>query len=293
MASTGGSVEFSQGAHLQSPSFPIKCARNSIRRRHSRHDGRKETDSETQMDPQMNGDSSSVSDSDLEALPVLVEGEKYHSNIGVSVVVAKKKRKRILTQGKNEWENYSHDDGSGISSVYSNNDTVANNAFVGDQHDREATKNAILAKLEARKRSESRSHRPAIAYDAMKESQLRKILKDEGLRTTGDKGILKRRHQEFVLLHNSNLDSPVPKPQSHIMQQMNVWEQTHGAESNGAGNTAASMHALAAFNGHVISEEGIKRNQCHMEKYADHFRDLIAAVRERRKQKLNAMKETP
>ncbi|KAJ3248003.1 E3 ubiquitin-protein ligase rad18 [Chytriomyces hyalinus] len=137
-------------------------------------------------------------------------------------------------------------------------------------------------------RNDVRKPKPAVAYDTLKETQLRKLLKDEGLRSTGDKSTLKKRHKEFLLLHNANLDSARPKPQSAIHAAMETWELTHGSQSNGAGSVAQGLGAVNAFHGHEASVEGRERDLGHVARYADEFRAMIEALREKKRLKVEA-----
>ncbi|KAJ3230271.1 E3 ubiquitin-protein ligase rad18 [Chytriomyces hyalinus] len=137
-------------------------------------------------------------------------------------------------------------------------------------------------------RNDVRKPKPAVAYDTLKEAQLRKLLKDEGLRSTGDKSTLKKRHKEFLLLHNANLDSARPKPQSAIHAAMETWELTHGSQSNGAGSVAQGLGAVNAFHGHEASAEGRERDLGHVERYADEFRGMIEGLRDKKRLKVEA-----
>ncbi|ORY44558.1 hypothetical protein BCR33DRAFT_717066 [Rhizoclosmatium globosum] len=114
---------------------------------------------------------------------------------------------------------------------------------------------------------DSRKPKPAVAYDTLKDAQLRKLLKDEGNP--------QKRHKEYTLLHNANLDTLNPLPQSQILAKM-LWR---------AWNVAAGMGAVAAFHGHAVSKEGTERDVKHMTKYADEFRSLIEGMKERRRLK--------
>ncbi|KAI8843181.1 hypothetical protein BJ741DRAFT_645435 [Chytriomyces cf. hyalinus JEL632] len=137
-------------------------------------------------------------------------------------------------------------------------------------------------------RNDMRKPKPAVAYDTLKETQLRKLLKEEGLRSTGDKSTLKKRHKEFLLLHNANLDSARPKPQSFIHAAMETWELTHGSQSNGAGSVAQGLGAVNAFHGHEASVEGRERDLGHVARYADEFRGMIEALRDKKRLKVEA-----
>ncbi|KAI8611382.1 hypothetical protein BC830DRAFT_1171930 [Chytriomyces sp. MP71] len=150
-----------------------------------------------------------------------------------------------------------------------------------------AARNAILADLTG-SIVDARKPKPSVAYDTLKDAQLRRLLKDEGLRATGDKATLKRRHKEFTLLHNANLDSLHPKPQTAVLAAMVAWEKTHGELSSGAGSVASGLGASAAFQGHKASEDGVASDARHVKKYHGEFERMVEELRERKRRKVEA-----
>ncbi|KAJ9050992.1 E3 ubiquitin-protein ligase rad18 [Entomophthora muscae] len=64
-------------------------------------------------------------------------------------------------------------------------------------------------------------------YDVMPDKQLKKLLKDLGLSTTGEKSVLQRRHAHYITLHNANCDISAPKPSSALKRELEAWERIH------------------------------------------------------------------
>nr|CAD7461786.1 unnamed protein product [Timema tahoe] len=69
-------------------------------------------------------------------------------------------------------------------------------------------------------KTEKRQPLPKLVYHFMKESDLKKQLKQLGLSTQGDRKILENRHQRFTLLYNSECDSLRPRPVAELIQQL-------------------------------------------------------------------------
>ncbi|RYC54542.1 hypothetical protein CHU98_g11661, partial [Xylaria longipes] len=67
---------------------------------------------------------------------------------------------------------------------------------------------------------------PALNYSMLKETQLRKELVDQGLSTTGNRGMLERRHREWVMIWNANCDSQRPRRRTELLHDLDVWERT-------------------------------------------------------------------
>lgn len=57
---------------------------------------------------------------------------------------------------------------------------------------------------------QSRMPLPKLCYPLVSDKQLRKILKDLGLPTNGDKQALIKRHSDYILLYNSECNSSKP-----------------------------------------------------------------------------------
>nr|CAD7428202.1 unnamed protein product [Timema monikensis] len=69
-------------------------------------------------------------------------------------------------------------------------------------------------------KTEKRQPLPKLVYHLMKESDLKKQLKQLGLSTQGDRKILENRHQRFTVLYNSECDSLRPCPVAELIQQL-------------------------------------------------------------------------
>lgn len=67
---------------------------------------------------------------------------------------------------------------------------------------------------------ENRKRIPGCVYSVMSISQLKKLLKEHKLPTDGDRKTLEKRHRNFVLLYNSNLDSLNPKSDDEIRKSV-------------------------------------------------------------------------
>ncbi|KAI0223118.1 E3 ubiquitin-protein ligase rad18 [Massospora cicadina] len=64
-------------------------------------------------------------------------------------------------------------------------------------------------------------------YSVMNDKQLKKLLKDLGLNTAGDKVTLQRRHAHYLHLHNANCDATFPKPPCALRRELEAWERVH------------------------------------------------------------------
>ncbi|OJI99341.1 hypothetical protein ASPVEDRAFT_508603 [Aspergillus versicolor CBS 583.65] len=72
---------------------------------------------------------------------------------------------------------------------------------------------------------------PAINYTLMKETSLRRKLKDLGIPNWGSRPLLQRRHTEWMNLWNANCDSKTPKSKRELLRELDVWEGTQGGNS--------------------------------------------------------------
>ncbi|KAJ3004922.1 UNVERIFIED_CONTAM: E3 ubiquitin-protein ligase rad18 [Siphonaria sp. JEL0065] len=243
---------------------------------------------------------SNISHDDLDTTDEEEEEEEEEKKDEPDLSASGVKKKRVesiasttLVQLEEDHENDTEESTTSTATASSGGDSTAvdpSSSFLGlDSDQKRVTRNAILANIMPSSKKSStltkdpRRHRPGIAYDTLKDAQLRKLLKDDNLPSTGDKFLLKRRHKEYILLHNANLDSLNPVPQTEILAKMALWEQTHGGLSGGRGTVAASMSSVAAFQKHAVTSAGEEKNRTHMEKYADEFRALIEGVKERRR----------
>ena len=62
-------------------------------------------------------------------------------------------------------------------------------------------------------------------YSLLKEKDLRQILKDLGLSTTGNKKQLEKRHKEYVLLYNAECDALNPRPVHVLVNEIRRMER--------------------------------------------------------------------
>ncbi|KAL4998604.1 Postreplication repair E3 ubiquitin-protein ligase rad18 [Aspergillus recurvatus] len=72
---------------------------------------------------------------------------------------------------------------------------------------------------------------PVINYSLLKDTVLRKKLKDLGIPNWGPRVLLQRRHTEWMNLWNANCDSRTPKPKRELLRELDVWERTQGGNS--------------------------------------------------------------
>lgn len=65
----------------------------------------------------------------------------------------------------------------------------------------------------------------------MKETSLRRKLKDLGIPNWGSRPLLQKRHTEWMNLWNANCDSKTPKSKRELLRELDVWEGTQGGNS--------------------------------------------------------------
>ncbi|KAL2829174.1 Postreplication repair E3 ubiquitin-protein ligase rad18 [Aspergillus cavernicola] len=72
---------------------------------------------------------------------------------------------------------------------------------------------------------------PHIHYSILKDTVLRKKLKDLGIPNWGSRALLERRHKEWMNLWNANCDSKTPKRKTELLRELDTWERTQGGMS--------------------------------------------------------------
>ena len=72
---------------------------------------------------------------------------------------------------------------------------------------------------------------PTINYSLLKETVLRKKLRDLGIPEWGGKPLLQKRHTEWVNLWNANCDSRTPKTKRDLLRELDTWERTQGGQA--------------------------------------------------------------
>lgn len=68
-----------------------------------------------------------------------------------------------------------------------------------------------------------REMKPSIAYNILKDRQLKELLKVDGILETGDRKTLIRRHTEWTRIWNANLDGSRPESTLNLQKQLNEW----------------------------------------------------------------------
>ncbi|KAF7596731.1 E3 ubiquitin-protein ligase rad18 [Aspergillus hancockii] len=82
---------------------------------------------------------------------------------------------------------------------------------------------------------------PTINYSLLKDSVLRKKLKDLGIPNWGPRPLLQKRHTEWMNLWNANCDSKTPKSKRELLSELDVWERTQGGHSTPSAESASSV----------------------------------------------------
>jgi E3 ubiquitin-protein ligase RAD18 len=116
---------------------------------------------------------------------------------------------------------------------------------------------------------------PALNYSMLRETQLRKELSDLGLSTSGNRGMLERRHREWVMIWNANCDSQRPRRRAELLHDLDVWERTLGSR--------APMTSRSAATGAQIRDKDFD-GAAWATKHDTSFKDLIANARRTRSQ---------
>jgi len=65
---------------------------------------------------------------------------------------------------------------------------------------------------------------PKLCYNIMSDKKIKELLREHGIITKGDRNSLIRRHKEFTIRHNAQVDNADPKPISGIVNQLNAEE---------------------------------------------------------------------
>ncbi|KAI9375649.1 hypothetical protein BJX61DRAFT_539661 [Aspergillus egyptiacus] len=82
---------------------------------------------------------------------------------------------------------------------------------------------------------------PVINYSLLKDTVLRKKLKDLGIPNWGPRALLQRRHTEWMNLWNANCDSKTPKRKAELLRELDTWERTQGGSATSTPDAANSV----------------------------------------------------
>lgn len=94
---------------------------------------------------------------------------------------------------------------------------------------------------------------PSTAYFLMGDKELKRMLKDAGLPVTGTVSAMQKRHQQYVLLHNANVDRAKPKPASAIVNDVLRWEKNLDSANSGKSSSSVASYFASANNQSVAS----------------------------------------
>ncbi|KAI1360841.1 hypothetical protein F5Y08DRAFT_316426 [Xylaria arbuscula] len=125
---------------------------------------------------------------------------------------------------------------------------------------------------------------PALNYSMLRDTQLRKELAEHALSTSGNRGMLERRHREWVMIWNANCDSQRPRRRAELLHDLDVWERTLGSRAP----TTSKSTAMGA----QIRDKDFDSAAWAASNGAS-FRDLIANARRTRTQAQAKPKEDP
>ncbi|KAI9101841.1 hypothetical protein DFS34DRAFT_433377 [Phlyctochytrium arcticum] len=121
-----------------------------------------------------------------------------------------------------------------------------------------------------------RPPKASVPYSLYTESKLRKLLRDEGLPSNGDKACLARRHAEWVKRYNANLDERMPRSDRHIIRDVIEWEQT----INLPGPTP-----FTNTSNHELTPVGLQEIKNYQAKYKEEFDSMIENMHKRKRVK--------
>ncbi|KAI0398874.1 DNA repair protein rad18 [Xylaria palmicola] len=125
---------------------------------------------------------------------------------------------------------------------------------------------------------------PALNYSMLREAQLRRELADLGLTTGGNRGLLERRHREWVMMWNANCDSQRPRRRAELLHELDVWERTLGSRAPAASSSSTTAGGGSRGGGGAQIRDKDFDGAAWAAKHDASFRDLIASARRTRAQ---------
>lgn len=103
-----------------------------------------------------------------------------------------------------------------------------------------------------------------------------------GISTSGPRGLLERRHKEWMTIWNANCDSAHPKTRTELLRDLDTWERTLGGRA---------IVAQASLRGPQITDKDFD-GKGWAEKHADGFKSLAALARQTRNKATRKTKTT-
>ncbi|RMX41069.1 hypothetical protein pdam_00003304 [Pocillopora damicornis] len=146
--------------------------------------------------------------------------------------------------------------------------------------------NALIRMIQRRKPL------PKLVYNVMSDKELLKRLKEWNLSTKGNRTTLIKRHQEFVMLYNSQCDSEKPMTAAQIVREVEKAELTKEREA------ASVAEAPTSHGVHFTKDQSEKEmdqvRQEYLNQHKNEFEKLIADMQKRKKgQRNKSAKKTP
>lgn len=112
-------------------------------------------------------------------------------------------------------------------------------------HATEADASKALASAAALPQRPAATHErkrlPKLNYSLLKERDLKKKLIEMGIRATGPKALLEKRHTEWVSIWNANCDSSSPRSRRDVLQDLDSWERSQGTLAPAPSGPASSI----------------------------------------------------
>ena len=119
-----------------------------------------------------------------------------------------------------------------------------------------------------------------VVYYLLKDPDLRKLLKKEGLDMQGDRKTLINRHQRFTILWNSQCDSEKPLSRLQIINKLKREEQNLSEASSSSPTTSTLLNYDRNTNPDIIET----KQKAYIQKNQSHFDKLIQQLKERKKE---------
>ncbi|TPX64060.1 hypothetical protein SpCBS45565_g06147 [Spizellomyces sp. 'palustris'] len=123
-------------------------------------------------------------------------------------------------------------------------------------------------------RRDSRRPKASVPYSLYNESKLRKLLRDDGLPSGGDRSTLIKRHAEWVKRYNANLDHPQPKSDFQVSRELAEWEKAM---------TSILPTPFTSIPGHEVTVETEEEKRKHHERYKAEYERMIVGLKKRKR----------
>ncbi len=119
-------------------------------------------------------------------------------------------------------------------------------------------------------------------FHILKDAALKKLLKEQGLETKGDRKTLEKRFRNFVVLWNSQVNSA--KPMSRLQMVMKIKRDETNLKTS-ATAASSSNNSLLNFDRNSDVKTIESKQKAYVEKNKSHFETLIAQARKNKESK--------